>query len=509
MTSSHRIVLNAAATYGRSLIAIVLALFSSRWVLHSLGQSDYGLYTIVGSLIIFVIFLNGVLASSVVRHLSFAIGKGDLAEVNDWFNTAFFLHLVVAFLLVMVGWPLGNWIVNNILNIPSNRIQTCLFVYQLSLLSAFATMISVPFVAMFTAKQRIFELAINGLLLTFCTFCVAWHLQKIEIDRLKFYAAGMVTSIVAFQILQITRGFWLFSECRINPRKWLHVNRLKQLGSFASWNLIGSSGTVLRDEGAAVLLNLYFGPVVNSAYGIATQVSNQTNQLSIAMTGAFTPEITSSEGRGDRQNMLLLANRTSKFGAILSILFALPIFLEMETILKIWLVSPPEYAMIFCRIILSTFVIDRITSGFMIAINANGKIKWYQITVGTIQLLNFPVAWILLRFNFPPTAVVWCFIATMIAITASRVYWAKKIFNISVKSWLINVCSPILFSTVSAIAIFIPISVLAPTITRVLISASATTATCVIITWFFGTSYSEKEFVIKTISSLTKRLIKS
>jgi Na+-driven multidrug efflux pump len=160
MNPSQRIVLNTAATYTRSVLAVALALFSSRWVLNALGQTDFGIFSVVGSLIIFIVFLNSVMAASAGRHYAFAIGQGNNTEVNRWFNAAFSVHLCLAVFLTLIGWPIGEYLISHVLNIPADRVQTSLGVFRVSLISAFVSMISIPFVAMFTAKQRIAELAV-------------------------------------------------------------------------------------------------------------------------------------------------------------------------------------------------------------------------------------------------------------------------------------------------------------------------------------------------------------
>ena len=505
MNGSQRIVVNAMATYGRSLVGAALALFSGRWVLHGLGQTNYGLFSVVGSIIVFVVFLNGILASSVVRHLGHAIGKGDESEVNKWFNAALALHLAVAALLVAIGWPFGNWMVRHVLNIPPQSVDSCSYVFKISLLSAFVNMVSVPFVAMFTAKQRILEIAIWGLLTSLLTFSLAWSIGRIQIDPLRFYATGMVAIIVVSQGILILRAGWIFPECAIRVRQWREFARIKELGAFASWNLIGGSAILLRDQGSAILLNLFFGPSVNASYGIANQVSTQTNQLSIAMVGAFTPEIMASEGRGDRARMLAMANRASKFGTILSLFFALPLMLEMDSILKLWLGNPPEHAAMFCRFILGTFLIDRLTTGTMLAINAKGKIAGYQATVGFLQFLNLPMAWTALHLGAPPTAVAFCFLITMLASTISRAWWARREFGVPFGNWISGVVLPV--TTVLAIGLGTGIAFfgMSPNALRTAIVCSASLVGCGIGTWFFGMDLAERVFFLKSArTSLAK-----
>lgn len=442
MTSSRHIAVNVSATYTRSIIAAGLAIFSSRWVLNALGQTDYGLFSVVGSIIIFITFFNTVMASSVSRYLAFSIGAGDSTEVNRWFNSALGIHLILAFVLIIIGFPVGNYIICNILTIPYDRLDACQWVFRISLISAFTSIVSVPFVAMFTAKQRITEIAAWGMLQSILSFALAWFLRHVFSDRLMLYSAGMVIILVIVQSAQIFRAMTLFEECGIVCRQWLDRNRLKEIFRYSSWNLIGSSGVLLRDQGSAILLNLFFGPSVNAAYSIATQVTIQTNQLSSALVGAISPEITASEGRGDRVRMLLLAQRTSKFSTILVIIMAIPLITEMNYVLTLWLKTPPPYTALLCQLILVTFLIDRLSSGYMLAIYAHGKIAGYQATIGLSLLLTLPLAWLLFTAGFDPTSIGIAFIVTMTAVTLGRVLWGHILFGIQVRSWLVSVVWP-------------------------------------------------------------------
>lgn len=427
------------ATYGRSVLAMGMALFSSRWVLNSLGQSDFGLYSVVGSIIVFIVFLNTVMAGSAARFFAFSIGKGNADEVNQWFNAALSIHVCLAFVLIGVGWPVGEAVVRHVLNIPPDRVQASVWVFRVSLVSAFVSMLAVPFIAMFTAKQHIAELAVWGLLQSVLSFTLAFSLPYASGDRLLFYTVGMVGIVVLLQAAQIARARVVFQECRIAVDRWFSRERLREMFSFCSWNLIGSSGAVLRDQGSAILLNLYFGPQVNAAYGIATQVSSQTNQLSASMVGAFAPEITASEGRGDRTRMLSLSNQASKLGTLMVLVFAIPLMVEMDYVLKLWLKTPPEHAAMFCRLILITFLIDRLTTGFMLAVSAHGRIAAYQATVGASLVLTLPIAWIGLNAGLPATSVGFAFILTMIITSLGRAFWARKLFGMPLSDWLLKV----------------------------------------------------------------------
>ena len=495
MNSSYRIVLNTAAIYTRSVFSIGLALFSSRWVLNALGQTDFGLFTVVGSLIIFIVFLNSVMAGSASRHFAYAIGQGDPEEVKRWFNAALSIHLCLAAGLVLSGWPIGEYVISNYLTIPADRVFACIYVFRISLASTFFGMVSVPFIAMFTAKQHMPEIAIWGMIQSVLTFILAFLLTQASGDRLVFYACGMAMIPIFVQSCQIFRAVFLFRECSVERRYWFDKNRLKEIFSFAIWNLIGSLGALLRNQGSAILLNIFFGPKVNAAYGIANQVSTQTNQLSAAMMGAFSPEITSCEGRGDRERMLSLSLRSTKFATILILLFAIPLMAETEYVLKLWLRQTPEYTAMFCRLILTTFLINRLTSGYMLAVNAHGKIAAYQATLGTSLVLTLPLAWLFLKLGHPPTSVGVAFIITMTFCSLGRVFWVKRLFGMPVTKWFTLVLMPCGIITIFAtLAAILPRLFLSPSFSRLVLTTTICIVVSLMTSWFWALDDSERGF---------------
>ncbi len=504
--SSHRIILNTSATYIRSVIAAGLGLFSARWVLAGLGASDYGVFVVVGSIIIFITFLNGVMSVSAARHFAFAIGRGDSEDVIRWFNTSLSIHIILPLLLILIGWPIGEYCIAHVLTIPPDRIPVCHWVFRLSLVVAFFSMVSIPYLAMFNAKQHLAETAAWGMLQSVMLFVFAYILTKVSGDRLLFYAGYGATIGVVFQVTQVARARYIFPECRINYRHWFERNRFKEILSFACWSLFGSFGTILRDQSSVFLLNLHFGPTVNAAYGIANNVSGQASQLGVAMIGAFAPEITASEGRGDRQRMLALAQRASKFGTIFVLLFAIPLMAELDFVLNLWLIHPPPQTAEFCQLILVTFILDRLSAGYMLAVNATGKMAGYQITLGSCLALTLPLAWLFLRFGAPPLSVSIAAVATMTAVSVGRVFWVRRLLNVPVRRWLQDVVAP--SSTVAFVAaamVLAPRLLLPPSLVRLSLVAATGIGSILLTTWFLVLDVNERIYIRQTVLRVLAR----
>jgi len=494
--SSHRIILNTSANYIRSVIAAGLGLFSARWVLAGLGASDYGIFVVVGSIIIFITFLNGVMSVSAARHFAFAIGRGDSEDVTRWFNTSLSIHLFLPLLLIIIGWPIGEHCISHVFTIPLRRIPVCHWVFRLSLIVAFFSMVSIPYLAMFNAKQHLAETAVWGMLQSVMLFVFAFILTKVSGDRLLFYAGYSATISIVIQVTQVVRARCIFHECRIIYRHWFDRNRFREILSFACWSLFGSFGTIIRDQSSVFLLNLHFGPMVNAAYGIANNVSAQASQLGIAMIGAFAPEITASEGRGDRPRMLALAHRASKFGTILVLLFAIPLMAELDYILKLWLITPPPQTAEFCQLILVTFILDRLSAGYMMAVNATGKMAGYQITLGTCLALTLPLAWLFLRLGAPPLSVSIAAVVTMTAVSVGRVFWVQRLLNVPVRCWLQDVVGPTSIVAFTAVVMVLaPRLLLPPSFVRLSLVTATGIGAVLLTTWFLVLVANERIYI--------------
>jgi O-antigen/teichoic acid export membrane protein len=452
--------LNTAASYGRSIFAIVMSLFSTRWVLEALGQSDYGLFGVVGSLIVMITFLNGGLEVGVTRFYSYSIGESSKEirsapkdDLKRWFNTAFSIHLILPIILIAVGWPLGEYVIKNLLTVPSGRMDASLAVFRVSLLTAFMTVFSVPFIAMYYAHQRIVELAVFGILRSCSIFVMAWCLLRVSSDRLVVYAYSMAAINMVIPLVQIVRSIKRFPDCRLRFGYMYDREYLKRLFLYVGWKMFGMSCVTMRAQGTPMLINLHFGPLVNAAYQVAFGLSTQATALSQSLTTAFRPAVISAEAKGDREGMLNMALQSCKFGALLVIIFAIPLILEMDNLLVVWLNAPPEYAGVICQWLLLMLIVDRMTTGQMLAVNARGKIALYELIQGTIFLLALPLMWGMFQSGVGPNAIgVALFISTLIY-CGGRILFAKYLLDFPVKPWSFQVGIPI-----SVIAIIVSLS---------------------------------------------------
>ncbi len=448
------------------------------------------------------------MANSAARHFAFAIGKGDTEDVNRWFNTSLNIHLILPAILIVIGWPVAEYAIRNWLTTPPERVEACVIVFRISLIGAFVNMSSIPFVAMFAAKQRIAEVSIWDMLQTFMVFALAWVLTQVSFDRLLVYAAGMVGIHVLINAIKVVRALTLFPECSLRLRTGIDDRRIKELFHFAGWSMFGCVSLTLRNQGSAILLNIYHGPALNAAFGIARQLSSQANHLSEAMQTSFAPEITAREGRGEHARVMALSHFSSKIGSIFVMLLSIPLILEMNYVLSLWLKTPPEHTAIFCRLILVTFLIDRLTVGYMMAVNACGKIAAYQATVGGLLLLGVPISWLLLGLGLPPASLPAAFIITSALATFARVMWLSRLFGEPIMHWFTKVLVPCAcvggISTIGAGALMLTQN---ESFLRFILTTGLSLLLTLATGWVLALSGSERSFIFKLFKTAFRRLI--
>lgn len=440
MTTGQRILFNALATYGRTLLAIFLGLFSSRWILASLGEIDYGLMGVVGGILVFITFINVLSLNATSRFYAFSIGQNDVEETRRWFNTALSFELILPPTLIIIGYFIGDYAVNNFLSIPPERLDTARWVFRFSLFTALVTMSCSPFMAMYTAKQNIAELSFWGMGLSITSFVFAYILTCISGDHWLIFSAGTSIITCSFCIMQSVRSYCKYAECKIVPTYMFNKKRLKEMVSYSCWTLFGTLGGIFQSMGTGIVLNKFFPPMiypsVNASYSVGSTITSHTSNISGALVGAFTPEIVSSEGRGDHAGVVRQMFRAGRLSYIVLCVVVFPIFFGADFILKAWLGNPPEYASLFCRTLLIAFLIKSIVNGFNSAIAATGRIRNYQIIMASCSYLSIGVSVLLLTFGGGLYCVCGVLVGYNIIDAAGNVYFCKKLVGISVKEWL-------------------------------------------------------------------------
>lgn len=398
-------------------------------------------------------------------------------------------------------------------NVPLNRLPTAIWVFRLSLLSSFFSMSTVPYAAMMTAKQRIFEVSLFSIVANMLNFCFVFLLTKYKGDAWLLYSGGTVAISILIGFLKVYRAYHLFDECRIHLPFWWDKRRFQDIFSFAGWQSFGNFSVILRTQGIAILLNKYFPPQlyphVNASYSVGNSVANYTMTLSSSLLNAWTPEITASEGRGDRPRVVRHAIKASKFSMFLLLLVGIPVFLELDFLLDKWLVHPPLFASTFCRLTLVYFVVDKLTFGHVLAVNARGKIAAYQATLGGLLLLAFPVAWGFLAMGFQPYSVLYAVIISVFFCSVGRLFFGQSLVGISPLIWMREVLLPCLATILLCFIFGVWIkSMLSVSWFSFFIISGATFMLCLTCGWVFIFDQIDRQFVVHSTLSLLKKVFR-
>ena len=512
MTQNRRIVLNIVATYGRSLYALVLGLFTARWALQALGQVDYGLMGVVGGLTAFVSFFNGIMSGAVSRFYAVSVGaakvEGDvgLEECRAWFTTAVVIHTVLPLLLMLIGYPFGEWAVCNFLTIPPDRVMACVWVWRFVCVSCFLGMVSVPYNAMYGAHQYIAELTIYSFATTTLNAFFLYYMVShpgVWLTRYAFWQ--LLLGLLPNMIIAI-RAVFLFPECRF---RWGYVRcggRIRQLCGYGFWNAWGTLGAMLRGQGIAVLINKYFGPIANAGIAVGSGLSGHCNTLSSSMIGAFSPAIYNAWGAHEYERARTLAYQTCKIGTLLILIFALPLVLEVRYVLKLWLINPPPYAAGMCVFVLAMNVVDKMAVGHVLCVNANGIVARYQAFLGTVLVCTLPLAWILILMGAGVYSVGFAMVATMCVCASGRVWFARSLVGMNAWYWLRCIFLPVVIvSLIAGLCGLIPRLLLAASFGRVCLTTIVIELVMFPLVWIFVLTRDEKAFIAQKFERFHNR----
>jgi O-antigen/teichoic acid export membrane protein len=420
---TKRIAKNTMMLYVQMFFSMLVSLYTSR-VLNVLGVSDYGTYNVVGGVVTMFGFFNGAMASATQRFLSFDLGKEDYVQLRKTFNATQIIHIGIALLIFVLAETIGLWFVNTQLNLPEDRMEAARWVYHFAVLSFMISIIQVPYNSILIARERMNVYAYMSILEVLLKLLIVFMLTWIAFDKLKLY--GILLFAVSFIIAAIYRIYTLrhFDETRFELVKDKALYKI--LISYSGWNLFGNAAGVAKGQGVSIILNIFFGTVVNAAQGVANQVFAAINLFVSNFQMASNPQIIKSYAAEDKAYMTNLVIRTSKFSFYLLFILTLPVMLEIEYILKLWLKLVPDYTAVFTILILINALIDTVSGPLMTALQATGKIKVYQSVVGILLILILPISYLFFRFGFPPESTFFVSISIAIVAFVFRVLLTKK-----------------------------------------------------------------------------------
>ena len=438
MTEGKRVIINITAQYAKAVINTVLSLYTVRIVLKILGQSDYGIMSLVGGIIMLLGFITSAMSITTQRHLSYDYGKKDLTVVRKTFSNSIVMHLAIGMITLIILLAVEPVIVSpKLLNIADGRWEATHIIYKIVAVILLITFLTSPFKALLTARENIVFVAFIETLDGFLKLAIVLILPYLSIDRLVAYGfmllAIMLFEFSVFSIYDAEK----YSEC--SPRNFFKDTdkaQLKRLSGFAGWTTYGTVTIIARNQGIAWMLNHFYGTVVNAAYGIANQMFSAIQFISASVLNAINPQIMKAEGRGERDNMWTLAELESKSVICLMTILFIPLMAEINGLLTLWIGKVPPYTSVFCVALLMSFLADQLTSGLNTANQAIGNIRNYSLLMYTPKLLLIPMALLLLYLDYGPTGVMFLFVAVELLVALIRLPYMHLVSGLDMKHYI-------------------------------------------------------------------------
>ena len=450
--NNKRIAKNTLFLFVRMFFTMGVSLYTSRVVLNTLGVEDYGVYSIVGGIVTLFSFFNSAMTSATQRFLAFDIGKNDLGQLKKTFNATLNIHIAISVLVLMLAETIGLWFVNHKLNLPIDRMTAVNWVYQFSVFTFLLGIVQVPYDALIIAREKMSIYAYMSFVEVILKLIIVYLLVVFAFDKLILYAGllFLVSFIVRMGHKYYCKRFYEESKYQFYFDKSLY----KILLSYSGWSLFGNLAGVARGQGTNVLLNLFFGTVLNAAYGITMQVQGTVQSFVTNFQMAVNPQIIKLYAAGNQEQCLKLIFQSAKFSYFLMFIIVLPIIYNIDFILELWLKAPPKHTSIFVVLSLIGLLIECVSGPLMIAAQATGKIKWYQIVIGTLIFINLPIAYTLLNVYENPELVFYASIIISLLSLVFRLLFLKKIMKFPIFSFFQDVLLRIIIVTFLAMVIY-------------------------------------------------------
>lgn len=503
--NNKRIARNTLLLYFRMLFLMIISLYTSRIVLNALGVEDFGIYNVAGGVVAMFSILSGSLSAAISRFITYELGKNNVLKLKTIFSSAITIQIGLGIVIAFFAETIGIWFLNTQMNIPIERMTAANWVLQFSIITFIINLISVPYNAVIIAHEKMSAFAYISIFEAIGKLLIAYLITISPIDKLIFYAILMCGVAIAIRLLY---GYYCkrhFDECRFHFI-W-NKQIFQQIFCFAGWNFIGASSAVLRDHGGNIIINLFCGPTVNAARGIAFQVNNAIQGFVSNFMTALNPQITKSYAAKNYTYMMTLIFQGARLSFYMLLLLSLPIIINTHYLLTLWLNTVPEHTVLFVRLVLIFAMSESISGPLITAMLATGNIRNYQIIVGGLQMLNLPTSYILLSLGAIPETVLIVAVLISQCCLMARLYMLKKMIKLKIKDYLKKVYFNII--TVSIIAIILPICMqerLAENFINFLLSSLICMLCTYLSIYYIGCSYEERKFIYNKFLILKSKI---
>lgn len=502
MEGNRRLAKNTFISYIRLLTVAFFGLFSSRFLLESLGTDDFGLYSVVGSIVVMLGFINTVMIPATYRFISFEMGKMDSGNVNKVFNVSLLIHLLLSVFVLAISETAGVYYVTNFLVTESAGLQKTLFLLRFSTLAAICTIISIPYQGLLTAYEKFSVIAVIEVIKSFLLFLLSILLLDYEGNRLRIYA------LLVFVIMLLSTGVFLFYcyknfYATIKFRLQRNTSIYKEMFGFSFWIMFGAAASVGQKSGSALLINNFFGTAVNASFGLASNLNGVVSTLSGSLSQAAVPQITKNFSAGNQARSIELAAHITKYTSYMMLVLLIPIIAETDILLKLWLGEVPPATAIMSKLILINSFFGSMMASLPGLIQATGKIKWFQIISSFISLMALPACWFLFKMNFPPYSIFFIFILSSVISIILWQFLLKKIMNFDTVYFMKVAYLPLLYVLMGVMPLFLLRPLLNDSLIVSLLFMTGIFIYTVFIIYLFGLHQREKSVISSNLGKLT------
>lgn len=499
-TNNKLIAKNTLFLYLRTMLTMFVALFTSRVVLNALGIEDFGVWGVIGGLVSMFSFINSSLSSSVFRYLAYAIGVGDKAEVNKTYNASLIIHLALALVIFLLCESVGYWFLAEKMVVPEAKREITNLVFHLVVITSCISLLTVPFNSVIIAYERMNVYAYLAIIDAFIKLLIAYVVYIVPSYKLVWYAV-MALAVAALMLV------FYYIYVRMNFRH-LYFQRVRDLHffrlilNFSAWSMFGNVAYVGYSQGLNILLNIFFGPAVNAARAVSLQVEQTVRTFIINFQTAINPQIIKNYAARDYQQMHMLLCRSCKFSVFLLAFFALPIVLETNNILILWLKQVPEHTVNFCRIMFAVIALECMTNAVGTGVVATGDIKKYHIIVGSTLMTIVPISYFVLRLNSPAESVFFIYLCVEVIAVLFRLWIAREKIQLSIRLYFADVVLRV--TVVLGLAAVVPYLIhvlMADSITRLLAVLVTSVITNALSIYYIGLTKNERTLIKSLIRS--------
>lgn len=505
ISSNKRIAKNTLLLYARMLFLLVVSLYTSRIVLATLGIDDFGIYNVVGGIVTMFTFLNAAMGNSSHRFITFALGKGDIKELKRIVGATCLIHWILAGFILVLAETVGLWFLHNKMVIPAERMVAAEWVYQFSIISCIVNIISVPYNALIIAHEKMGAFAFISILDAVLKLLIVFLIQHVGGDKLILYAALILGVSVLDRFI-----YQIYCRKKFEEAKHIRFSRfvqLKDMTSFAGWSLVGNFAYIGYTQGLNILLNMFFGPAVNAARGIAVQVQGAVKGFVTNFQTAVNPQIVKSYAQGDFGRLHTLVYSGSKFSFYLLLCMVLPISIEAKTLLGLWLKEVPDFAVIFTILTLLILLVEPLTGPIDRANMATGKIKSYQILEGGSLILILPIAYVVLKLGGAPYTVFIVQMVTMYLVQILRLFVVCHKIKMSKLEYIKRVLIPIICVSISSSIIPVNLYVFLPqSITSFVIVVISSIISVLSCSYFLGLNTGERKMIKGKVVAICEKI---